>query len=295
MENKELPQDLAEQRQIIMGDAFYLPGISNNDYHASSGVSSSIIRKFGRSQLHALREEVEKTPALRFGSAAHSYIVEGENVFNNEVACISGSPYTNANKQLRADYEARGLTVITVEERDRIIDMSNSLLPEAYKMLNPDEGDYPGAFESPYEQAIYWYEKGLLLKVKSDVIRKPLNHPHASNSVILIDYKTTADCSPKGFTSSIYKFDYHLQAAWYKRAYERAGLKVEGFAFVAQEKKIPYASKIFWISNADMDKGWVYLDRLITEYKAVVNGASPTIYNTPHQVNIDIVWRKENG
>ena len=44
-----------------------------------------------------------------------------------------------------------------------------------------------------------------------------------------------------------------------------------------------------------MDKGWVYLDRLITEYKSVVNGASPTIYNTPHQVNIDIVWRKENG
>ena len=48
---------------------------------------------------------------MNFGTAAHALLVEGEDEFNNTVA-IAGSPYTNANKELKKEYEEKGLTVI---------------------------------------------------------------------------------------------------------------------------------------------------------------------------------------
>lgn len=288
MTDPRLPETLEGEEHVIIGDAYYFPNMAHDFYHMSPGVSSSTIRRFGQSQLHALEETVEDSHALRFGTAAHAYIVEGEKEFNNTIACISGSPYTNANKDLKRDYESRGLTVITASDRDKILAMDHALIPEGKKLLNPGEGEYPEFFATPYEIAIYWYEKDVLLKVKSDVLRHPLNPPYSTNSIILVDYKTTSDCSVRGFTSSVRKYQYDLQASWYKRAYEAAGFKVEGFCFVAQEKKEPYASKIFWMKKEDLDRGWIKLDALIGEYKAVINGSKPTIYNSPNSVELNL-------
>jgi hypothetical protein len=279
---------------MILGDAIYFPDMEHNFYHEVPGISSSKIRRFGQSQLHAFEEENETTPAMKFGTAAHSLIVEGEEAFVNNVVCLTGSPYTNANKELKKEYEGRGLTVITAQEKDTLYSMKEALIPEGIKHLSADEGEYPSMFNSPFERAIFWWEQDLLLKVKSDVLRYPVNMPHKSNSIILVDYKTTADCSVKGFTSSIRKYQYDLQAAWYKRGFEKAGFNVVDFIFVAQEKKKPFASKIFRMSHTDMDSGWQRMESLLTEYNAVLNGKETTIYNSPSIVDIDLTtgWDK---
>ena len=98
---RELPELLTEHEHIILGDTYYFPDMPNDFYHNAPGISSSTIRRFGQSQVHALQEEMEDSHALRFGSAAHAMIVEGESVFNKEVACLVGSPYTQANKDLK--------------------------------------------------------------------------------------------------------------------------------------------------------------------------------------------------
>ena len=290
----KLPEILENEEHMILGDAIYFPDMEHNFYHEVPGISSSKIRRFGQSQLHAFEEENETTPAMKFGSAAHSLIVEGEEAFVNNVVCLTGSPYTNANKELKKEYEGRGLTVITAQEKDTLYSMKEALIPEGIKHLSADEGEYPSMFNSPFERAIFWWEQDLLLKVKSDVLRYPVNMPHKSNSIILVDYKTTADCSVKGFTSSIRKYQYDLQAAWYKRGFEKAGFNVVDFIFVAQEKKKPFASKIFRMSHTDMDSGWQRMESLLTEYNAVLNGKETTIYNSPSIVDIDLTtgWDK---
>ena len=68
---------------------------------------------------------MEDSHALRFGSAAHALIVEGESVFNKEVACLVGSPYSQGNKDLKRDYEKRGLTVINTTDRETIYKMNS--------------------------------------------------------------------------------------------------------------------------------------------------------------------------
>ena len=290
----KLPEILENEEHMILGDAIYFPDMEHNFYHEVPGISSSKIRRFGQSQLHAFEEENETTPAMKFGTAAHSLIVEGEEAFVNNVVCLTGSPYTNANKELKKEYEGRVLTVITAQEKDTLYSMKEALIPEGIKHLSADEGEYPSMFNSPFERAIFWWEQDLLLKVKSDVLRYPVNMPHKSNSIILVDYKTTADCSVKGFTSSIRKYQYDLQAAWYKRGFENAGFNVVDFIFVAQEKKKPFASKIFRMSHTDMDSGWQRMESLLTEYNAVLNGKETTIYNSPSIVDIDLTtgWDK---
>jgi len=290
----KLPEILENEEHMILGDAIYFPDMEHNFYHEVPGISSSKIRRFGQSQLHAFEEENETTPAMKFGTAAHSLIVEGEEAFVNNVVCLTGSPYTNANKELKKEYEGRGLTVITAQEKDTLYSMKEALIPEGIKHLSADEGEYPSMFNSPFERAIFWWEQDLLLKVKSDVLRYPVNMPHKSNSIILVDYKTTADCSVKGFTSSIRKYQYDLQAAWYKRGFEKAGFNVVDFIFVAQEKKKPFASKIFRMSHTDMDSGWQRMESLLIEYNAVLNGKETTIYNSPSIVDIDLTtgWDK---
>ena len=290
----KLPEILEKEEHVVLGDAVYFPDMEHNFYHQVPGVSSSNIRRFGQSQLHAFEEVQETTPAMKFGTASHSLIVEGEEAFVNDVVCLTGSPYTNANKELKKEYEDRGLTVITSKDKETIYGMKEALIPEGVKHLSAVKGEYPEVFNSPFERAIFWWEKDLLLKVKSDVLRYPLDLSSDPKSIILVDYKTTTDCSVRGFTSSIRKYQYDLQAAWYKRGYERAGFNVVDFIFVAQEKKKPFASKIFKMSHDDMTAGWLKLENLLGEYNAVLNGKEATIYNSPSIVNVDLKgWGEE--
>ena len=285
----ELPEILSEHEHVIVGDTYYFPDMPNDVYHNSPGISSSTIRKFGQSQVHALNEQMEDSHALRFGSAAHALIVEGESVFNKEVACLTGSPYTQANKDLKREYEQRGLTVINASDRETIYNMRNSLGTYGDTALNPNETDYPGVFTRPAEVALFWWENDMLCKVKSDMLRYPLTGPYDDKTIILVDYKTTQSVRPRDFTGSVKKYQYELQASWYKRAFERAGFTVADFLFVAQEKKHPYASKVFKMKHEDMEAGWMELDRLLGEYKSVIEGRHlPTTYNTPELVEIEL-------
>jgi len=284
----KLPDMLEDLPHKKIGDAYYFPNMSNSFYHNGPGISSSHIRRFSQSQLHALEEVIEQTPAMTFGSAAHSLIVEGEGAFFSDVVTITGSPYTNTNKALKKESLDKGLTVINEKDKDTIYSMQNSLVTEARAYLNPDK-EYPSSFDSPYEVSIFWYEQDLLCKTRADVVLNPFDKPHGENAIVLVDYKTTADCSVRGFTNSVRRYSYDLQAAWYKRGFERAGFQVHDFVFVAQEKKTPYASKVFKMNHTDMEVGWNFLNDYLEEYNKVVwsGGKQATIYNSPNVVELD--------
>jgi hypothetical protein len=63
---------------------------------------------------------------------------------------------------------------------------------------------------------------------------------HGSGLATVIDYKTSADASPRGFAKSAAKFGYPVQEATYKRVLRALGIEVVQFVFLAQEKTPPY-------------------------------------------------------
>ena len=57
--------------------------------------------------------------------------------------------------------------------------------------------------------------------------------------------------------------------------------------FVAQEKKLPYANKVFKMNHADMEIGWNFLSGYLDDYNNMLAGKPATIYNSPNVVELN--------
>src|SRR6056300_308425 len=269
MKIESLKNFASEQR----GQALIYKDIPNEDYHAGVGISSSYIRRFGQSQLHAIEHKQESSPNLKFGTASHALLVEGQEAFDKEVRVLTGSPYTKAYKEEKADYEEQGFIVLKESEAEIIHAMKDSMVYEGNAYLN--------AKGKIAEASIYWYEDDVLCKCRPDLICPPLNEPNSDNKIVIVDYKTTVSCEPFAFNKSVKKYGYDMQAAWYRRGLLMAGYDVEDFVFIAQEKVHPYASKVFRITKEQMDFGWTMMESYLSDYKEYQKGKPLSIYNSP--------------
>jgi len=275
---KKIPE-LEAYESTPKGDALVFTDIPNEVYHSEVGVSSSYVRRFGESQLHAIEIEQETTPAMNYGSAAHALIVEGEEEFNKQVGVIVGSPYTKVNKQLKQDFIERGMIPIKEKDHEDIMGMRDNLIDEGNMYLNGN-----GKIA---EASFFWYEGDVLCKCRPDVICQPQG-PHQEFEIVAVDYKTTFSCSPELFKESVLKYGYAQQAAWYRRGLQAAGYRVKEFVFVAQEKRAPYASKVFLITDKQMDLAWIDMNEYLEGINKCLKGARPTIYNSPNIVTLEL-------
>jgi exodeoxyribonuclease VIII len=274
MKIESLKNFASEQR----GQALIYKDIPNEDYHAGVGISSSYIRRFGQSQLHAIEHKQESSPALKFGTASHALIVEGQEAFDKEVRVLTGSPYTKAYKEEKAEYEEQGFIVLKESEVEIIQSMKENMVYEGNAYL-----DAKGKIA---EASIYWYEDDILCKCRPDMICPPLNEPNSDNKIVVVDYKTTISCEPFAFNKSVKKYGYDMQAAWYRRGIQMAGYDIDSFVFIAQEKVHPYASKVFRITEEQMNFGWTMMENYLQEYKEYQKGKPLTIYNSPNVVDL---------
>ena len=69
----------------------------------------------------------------------------------------------------------------------------------------------------------------------------------------IVDYKTTESCENGHFERSAQKYGYQFQAGMYCEGVFQNTFTEYGFAFVAQEKTPPYASRVY-ICDADYIK-----------------------------------------
>ena len=271
-------EELKEYQSQQRGKAWVFKNIPNKDYHAGVGVSSSFIRRFGESQLHAIEHQQETTPAMRFGTAAHSLLVEGQEAFDKEVWVMSGSPYTKAYKEEKAEHESYDRIVLHEDVASTIFSMKDKMIYEGNAYLD--------AKGKVAESSFYWYEDDVLCKCRPDLICPPLDNPNSKDEIVIVDYKTTQSVEPYTFAKSVKKFRYDLQASYYRRGMEAAGYKVGSFVFVAQEKTYPYASKVFRMTKEQMDFGWSIMETYLEDFKEYKKGKPLSIYNSANVIDL---------
>lgn len=209
------------------------------------------IRKSPAHYLYKVTHEEEQTPALLFGIAAHKYILEPDSFWDEYIELPKIDRRTKAGREEYQRIIDSGKTPISTEDLEIIREMDAAIEahPTAGKLLKS------GAHEVPIEWADP--DTGEPCKCRPDVLTT------WDDKTIIVDYKTTATCEDGAFERSCRAYGYKLQAGMYTEGLFQANLESCEFAFVAQEKKPPYAVRVYFCDPGFVEEGRQMFHELI--------------------------------
>lgn len=231
-----------------------------SNYDNAEGIRRSDLWLINKSPMHfkyKMDTGREPTPALQFGAAVHSFILEPDMFDQTYVVAPEVNRRTKAGRedwesfvQLCEDNERQ---IITREDLIKIQDMAAAL----------EENALAGVLLSgKHEQEYYWTDDltGEKCKCKVDCVTEYEGKPY------IVDYKTTDSCEDGHFERAARKYGYQFQAGMYCEGLFQNTFDVHGFAFVAQEKTAPYASRVYICSEDWIKRGYDTFRELIGIY-----------------------------
>ena len=222
--------------------------MTNAEYHAHKAISKSKLdaaRKSGRHLYDLLYGPPrDSTAAFDMGTVLHASALPGENADDIAVRMPAGMKKTT--KEGRAFVaEHKGKIILNPSDAYVVDQMMLSLREHPFSA-----GLVNGELKGKAEQSFFCTdaETGLELKARPDFILDDYS--------LILDLKTTADASPKGFQSSVAKFRYFVQASHYLDVVEGAtGTRPQAFLFVAVEKTRPFSTAVYMADQAMIDLG----------------------------------------
>ncbi len=230
-----------------MQTPFILTDMSNEDYHAADGVSSSQLKTILNKTPAHLQGEVRK-PKTHFdvGDAIHTAILEP---IHFSTRFVRGPVDRRGNKWTEAKEaaQAEAKILLTEDDYDMAIRVQTAILSK------PHLAKYIKANNAVAEQSAFWIDDdtGLLCKVRPD-----LWIADDDVSGVMIDVKSTVDASPRAFQRACFNYGYHLSAAYYVDGWEDAmGGLVNKFMILAVEKDPPFEAALYALDPDFMQAG----------------------------------------
>lgn len=235
--------------------------ISNEEYHAGDGISSSGIimlldcpAKFHYQYVLVNREP--PTEAMQIGTAFHTLILEPEK-FDDQVMVNDFSRNSNKFKELRA--ENAGKIIIKQKDMDILNGMHKAVMGHSEaKLLLKAKGHA--------ERSMYWEdeETGILCKCRPD------KESEMGPISLMPDVKTTVSANPDDYMKSLDKYNSHISAAMYLEGAAICGVPRKEFIHIAVEKKPPYIVETYYINQDTLEIGsreFHMVLRKLKEYK----------------------------
>lgn len=242
--------------------------LSNEQYHASAGISKSGLDLIDRSPSHFKAKSFESTRAMEIGSAIHCAILEPE-IFGQEYAVIDCEDRRSAIYKA-ACKERAGSNVLTQAEGDRISGMHDAVYScEPARIIM----DLPGRNElSVYAKDP---ETGVLVKCRFDRLL---------DCGIAADLKKTQDARPDAFTRAIDNYRYYVQAAFYMDVYQWAtGEALQAFKFIAIEEAAPHGCRVYPIDGLSIEFGRIAYRSALNTYAACLDSGKWPGYTEDEQ------------
>ena len=228
-------------------------------YDALEGVRRSALWEMRKSPAHYLymvQNPPKETPALLFGTAAHKYVLETEDFWNDYVLAPEVDRRTKAGKEAWNNHleQLEGKSSISISDYTTIQDMNESILrnPTARILLKTGVHELPVAWVDPVT--------GEHCKCRPDCLTQ------YNGEKYIVDYKTTQSCADGHFERACRNYGYKLQAAMYAEGVFQATLESYKFAFVAQEKNPPYVVRVYFCDQGFIDEGMEIYRTLINKY-----------------------------
>jgi len=269
--------------------------LSNPDYQKRPEISGSGLSDiYFTSPAHFKYQERDETPALRFGIASHSMVLEPEEFDKEFVRGVDEKKYPDALVTDRAmgaklkelGQKATGLNLwektqaILKNEPEthilHVLDMIAQSENAGKTVLTPDDYDgcqsmrktlmqdeqiaemLAGGFS---EYSLIGELEGVRVKNRPDLI---------TSAGGIIQYKTTMSCRPEDIGKKVNDYGYLLKAALEWDCFTEAyGHPPKYYIMLAQEKKTPFVFKPFNIApdSDEMRIGRIQLDHALRVYK----------------------------
>lgn len=210
------------------------PEIYHRDPATSRGDIIDSMKAMAYLQYVKATQAADKSKAMDFGSAFHTMMLEPELFDTRHVVSKFDNFKTNEAKKWRDETIAEGKTIVTENERNRLLGMQMSARQHpAYKAIMKNA--------RREITAVARHEgTGLLLRARFDILP-------AGNA--LVDFKSTIDASPDGFGKQVWNLGYGHQAAHYTDVHNGATTerKKEEFQYFAVENEPPYLCAVYCV------------------------------------------------
>lgn len=239
--------------------------ISNDEYHASLGISRSGLMEFQRSPYHywykylsGTYKQPEPTPALVFGNLLHTIVLEPEKFHDEFVIRPDCDRRTNAGKLLFNQFQSMLAGRISVTQEQ--VDLAHAMNAVVC------ENDLAKSLISQcahIEKSIFFTHKdtGIQCKVRPDGF--------IGNCVI--DLKSTQNGSYMAFQRSAVNYGYFLQAGMIHQALSSLDIPMIHFYFITVDKAEPYCIGIYALDAEAIDYGIMEFNLLMSRVKTCID------------------------
>lgn len=221
--------------------------MSNRAYHAEASISRSQLAyidnplKYWNKYVRPSDYVEEPSEALHNGNAGHTKVLE-PHLFDSMVI-KTGTKSWDTKETQALIHDNPDKYIVTEKFYNSLSKMGEAVQRHdtATEILSEDGDIEVSVF-------VKCPNTGLNLKCRFDKLM--INRPRA------VDYKTTTGATHLAFGTSVRKFGYHYQDAFYSYVYELAfGRTLDEFIFIAQEKTSPFSIGCYYLSQDDRDEG----------------------------------------
>jgi exodeoxyribonuclease VIII len=254
--------------------------LTNEQYHADTSKISSTILKMMASKTPAHvyarfydpeREPFESTPAMQFGTAIHTCVLEPENFDEQYTVIPEGlNRRTNEGKALWAEIEASGKTALSADAMKKLLKIRASVHAnpwfQSLLALNPQ-----------IESSIIFDD----LKIRPDLFIAPCDtYPNGC----IVDLKSTSDASPEAFGKQVHNLEYLIQVAFYcevfQMEYQTAALPE--FYLLTVESSAPYLCTPYQVTLEQTIMGQMRMHECLSQLReCIASGKWPGLPQLP--------------
>lgn len=240
-----------------------ITNMTNEEYHATAGISSSAVKSVDKKSLaHWRGEKRKQTAAFTMGTAVHSFLLE-----EDKPDLVVKGPKTKASKAFKDIQEKLNPEQLLLTE----VEYYTSKAISKGALSNPHMKELLRHKDRENEVSIFVEcpNTGLTLKTRPDLM--------IQSNKSLYDVKTTQDASPRGFQKECFLYSYDLQAAFYLYVCQLAKLDVSEFSFLAVEKSAPYCSHIHMVGPELLDSA---MSRMMATLEIIAKANEEESYGT---------------
>ena len=241
--------------------------ISNWEYHAHPALSTSGMKLLLDCPAKFRYRKQRTTDAMRIGTAVHSYILEPD----RELPIVGPDIPRRSTKDRKAwadFFELNGATIDTSKSATGWFEQFENQTGKIV-VTQPEYEMIDSMCESVHchERASQLLKHGdAELSFFADIDGVEVKCRPDYKSDVLVDVKTCADASARGFAKTCANYKYQLQQAVYQEVVYRATGERLDFVFIAVEKEYPYLVAVYELDEEAVFNGVYLLDKAIKTF-----------------------------